>query len=78
MDLSRDIGSLEARMDDHDRRFDKLEEMVTAGFDETKAGLAELRSSESRRKGAMGVIKLIFGAGGFAGLYEVIKGLLHR
>ena len=74
-DVNRDIGALEARMEDHDRRFDKIEEIVTKGFDETKAAIADLRSAESQRRGAMTVLKLIMGASGLAGAYEVFKGI---
>lgn len=77
-ELLRDIGALEARMDDHDRRFDTLEGMVTKGFEETKNSISELRNSESRRKGALGIVKIALGAGGLAGLWELAKEFLHR
>lgn len=77
-DIPRDIGALEARMDDHDRRFDRLEEMVTKGFDDTKAAIDELRATESRRKGAMSVLKVAFGAGTLTGLVELVKELFHK
>lgn len=65
-------------MDDHDRRFDKLEDMVEKGFEATQTAIASLRDSESRRKGAMGIVKLLFAGTGLAGLVELVKDFLHR
>lgn len=65
-------------MDEHDRRFDRLEEKVDAGFAGINSKLDGLRQAESRRKGAIGVLKLLVGASGVTGLYELAKGLLHR
>lgn len=78
MDLSRDIGALEARMDDHDRRFDKLDEQMQQGFDGINSRLDSIGAAENRRKGAMGVIKLLFGAGTLTGIVEFIRELFHR
>ena len=77
-DLDRDIGVLEARMDDHDRRFDKLEEQMDAGFEGINRKLDGLRLAESRRKGAMSVLKLLFGGGTLAGLWELAKTWIHK
>lgn len=77
-DLSRDIGILEARMDDHDRRFDKIEEMVETGFGKVNDRLDALSAERYQRKGAMGLVKLMLGASGIAGLIEFVKELLHR
>ncbi len=77
-DIARDIGGLEARMDEHDRRFDRIEEIVTTGFRETKAAIDDLRGHESRRKGALAVVKILLGGGVAASAWELIKGYLHR
>lgn len=77
-DISRDIGGLEARMDEHDKRFDKLERAVADGFEKVNGKLDALRAAESRRKGAMTVLKLLFGAGSGMGVWEIIKGLIHK
>lgn len=76
--IDRDIGGLEARMDEHDKRLDRLERKVDDGFEGINRKLDGLRAEESRRKGAMTVLKLLFGAGSGVGLWEIIKGLLHR
>lgn len=65
-------------MDDHDRRFDKLEEQMQEGFDGVNRRLDSIGAAENRRKGAIGVLKLIFGAGGLAGIWELAKEWLHR
>lgn len=77
-DISRDIGGLEARMDEHDKRFDRLETKVDEGFAGINSKLDALHSAESRRKGAFTMLKLLFGAGGGVGAWEIIKGFLHR
>ena len=77
-ELLRNIGGLEARMEEHDRRFDQLEKKVDDGFSGIYRRLDDLKDTESRRKGAMGVLKLLFGAGTLTGLWEVIKGILHK
>lgn len=77
-DLSRDIGILEARMDDHDRRFDKIEEIVESGFSNVNGRLDALMAEKNQRKGALGLVKLMLGASGIAGLIEFVKELLHR
>lgn len=77
-DFSRDIGGLEARMDDHDRRFDKLEEIIDTGFAKVNGQLDALSAERYQRKGAMGLVKLLLGAGGIYGLIDLIKGLWHK
>jgi len=77
-DIARDIGGLEARMDEHDKRLDELKEMVTVGFRETKAAIDELRGAESRRKGAASVVKFLLGAGGMAAIWEIAKGVFRK
>lgn len=77
-DLSRDIGILEARMDDHDRRFDKLEEIIDTGFAKVNGQLDALSAERYQRKGAMGLVNLILGASGIAGIIELVKELFHK
>lgn len=77
-DINHAIGGLEARMTEHDRRFDKLEKAVTDGFDKVNGKLDALKEERAQRKGAMGLVKLILGASGIAGLIELVKEMLHR
>lgn len=77
-DLSRDIGGLEARMDEHDKRFDKLERKIDDGFEKINGKLDNITAEENRRKGALTLIKLSLGAGGLAGAWEVLKSLTHK
>ena len=77
-DVQYDIGGLKARMDEHDKRFDRLEKKVDAGFDGINRKLDGLKASEQRRKGAMGLIKLALGAGGVYSLIDLVKGLWHK
>jgi hypothetical protein len=88
-DLSRDIGSLEARMDEHDKRFDRLDKKIDDGSERTRvqieSGFASINhrldaitATENRRKGAVGLVKFALGSAGLYGLWEVIKGLFHR
>lgn len=65
-------------MDDHDRRFDKLEEIIDTGFAKVNGQLDALSAERYQRKGAMGLVKLILGASGIAGLVELVKEMLHR
>ena len=77
-DLQRDIGGLEARMDEHDKRFDRLESKIDDGFEKLNGKLDHITAEENRRKGAMTLLKIVFGAGGLAGLWEVLKGFAHK
>lgn len=65
-------------MDEHEKRLDRLERKVDNGFEGINRKLDSLHGAESRRKGAMTVLKLLFGAGSGVGLWEIIKGMLHR
>lgn len=70
--LARDIGGLEARMDEHDKRFDRIEKQIGEGFTEMREGFAALAATENQRKGAKGLIKAAFAGGGIiAGLIEI-------
>lgn len=77
-DLSRDIGGLEARMDEHDRRFDTLEKAVADGFEKVNTKLDALKEERAQRKGALGLVKLILGAGGIYGIVDLVKSLWHK
>ncbi len=83
-DLQRDIGGLEARMDGHEKRVDRIEQKIDAGFKDirthTEAGfgvihkrLDELYAAENQRKGVTGLVKTVFTGGAFAGAIEAIK-----
>ena len=77
-DLSRDIGGLEARMDEHEKRLDRIEHSVKEGFGGVNARLDDLSSAENRRKGMMTLIKIAFGASGIAGAWEILKSFAHK
>lgn len=83
-DLQREIGALEARVDEHGERFDRIEEKIDAGFNQVRqqsdAGFAriherinELADAENRRKGALSLIKMFFSGGVMTGIYEGAK-----
>lgn len=78
MDLQRDIGGLEARMDEHDKRFDRLDKTITDGFKSVNARLDTITEAENRRKGAMWLVKIILGSAGLIGAWELIKGMIHQ
>jgi hypothetical protein len=77
-DLQRDIGGLEARMDEHEKRFARVEEKIDAGFAEVKGQLSRLVAADNRRKGAAGVIKLLIGGGILTGLAEAARAWLSK
>ena len=77
-DILRDIGGLEARMDEHAKRFDKLDEKIDSGFSSLNGRLDTLTANENKRSGALGLVKVILGSAGFYGLYEVVKGFWHK
>jgi hypothetical protein len=52
IDLSRGIGGLEARMDEHEKRVDRIEQKIDEGFEAVNTRLDKLTESENRRKGA--------------------------
>jgi hypothetical protein len=85
-DLQRDIGALEARVDEYEKRCDRSDEKVAEGFkqlqDEMRSGFGriharidELSGAENRRKGAIGLVRMVFSGGVITGLYEVGKAL---
>lgn len=65
-------------MDEHDKRFDKLEKAVADGFEKVNGKLDALRDERAQRKGAMGLIKLLLGASGIYGLIDLVKGIWHK
>lgn len=73
LSLSRDIGGLEARMDEHERRFARVEGKIDAGFQAVTDRLDALTASENRRKGALGVMKAIVGGGLLTGVIEAAR-----
>ncbi len=78
MDVQRDIGGLEARMDEHDKRFDRLDKTINAGFESVNRRLDTIAETENKRKGATSLLKILLGTGGAYGAWTLIKGLLHR
>jgi uncharacterized protein involved in exopolysaccharide biosynthesis len=85
-DLQRDIGGLEARMDEHEKRVDRIEQKIDDGFTQVRqqsdAGFArihqridELAEAEHRRKGALGLLKMLFSGGVITGIFEGAKAL---
>lgn len=72
--LQRDLGGIEARLDSHDDRFDKLEEQIEKGFDSVNASIAALTASENKRKGERATWgKILAGATAVAGIWEAAK-----
>lgn len=74
-DVERDLGALEARMDEHDRRFDhvsdrfdKLEQIVTKGFDEMTAPLPIYAPPRAGARPRWVFSRVIFGTGTLTGL----------
>lgn len=51
-DLHRDIGRMEGKQDAMGARLDKLEKMVSEGFQKLDERLARIEDRESQRKGA--------------------------
>lgn len=83
-DLQRDIGGLEGRMDEHEKRVDRIERKIDDGFDQIRqqsdVGFArihqrinELAGAENRRKGALQLIKMFFSGGVITGIVEGAK-----
>lgn len=83
-DLQRDIGGLEARMDEHEKRVDRIEQKIDDGFDQVRqqtdagftrihARINELHDAESRRKGALGLVKMFFSGGLITTIFEGAK-----
>ena len=86
-DLQRDIGGLEARMDEHEKRVDRIEQKIDDGFDQIRqqsdAGFTrihqridELAAAEHRRKGALGLLKMFMSGGVLTGIFEAAKSFL--
>ena len=75
-EFERSLGGLEARLDEHGKRVDRIELKIDAGF----AKLDALIASENRRKGAIATWgKIFIGATGVATIWETAKAfLIHR
>jgi hypothetical protein len=69
-DISRSLGNLEARMGEHEKRLDRLDEKVDAGFAGINRKLDALGAAENQRKGAMWLLRFFIGGAGLAGLYR--------
>lgn len=78
----RDIGSLEARMDEHGKRFDRLESQVRDGFDQVNERLDALSTADSERRGASQMsrmlLRVILAITGAGGVWEIAKEFLHK
>lgn len=77
-DVQRDIGGLEARMDEHEKRVDRIESKIDAGFQAVNERLDNLAAAENRRKGALAVVKTVFGGGVITAIYEGAKSLFGK
>lgn len=64
-EIQRDLGRMEGKADAMGARLDRLEKIVTDGFDKIDERLARIEKTESERKGAWKVIVTV--AGGVAG-----------
>lgn len=76
--MLRDIGGLEARMEEHDRRFDRLENTVTEGFKAVNGKLDELKALENQRKGVAILGRFLFGGGVVAAILEILRVWWHK
>lgn len=74
-DLQRDIGGLEARMDEHEKRVDRIEGKIDAGFARLHQRLDEQAATEHQRKGALGLVKMLFSGGVITAIVEGGKAL---
>ena len=83
-DLQRDIGGLEARMDEHEKRVDRIEGKIDDGFEQLRASVEagfsrvhqrvdELSAAEHRRRGALRLIRMLFSGGVITGIVEGAK-----
>lgn len=61
-DLHRDLGRMEGKADAMGERLDKLEKMVSDGFQKLDERLARIESRESERKGAFQLGNWLVGA----------------
>lgn len=77
-DLQRDIGGLEARMDEHEKRVDRIEQKIDEGFEAVNTRLDLLTESENRRKGALVALRVLLGSGVIAAIVEGARALLGR
>ncbi len=68
-DLPRDIGGFEARMDELEKHFGRVEGKMDKGFSDIKGRLDALAAAESRRKGALGFIRMLASSGVITGTY---------
>lgn len=75
-DVQRDIGGLAARMDEHEKRVDRIEGKIDEGFARLHERLDELAGAEHQRKGALGLLKLLFSGSVITGLFEAGKSFL--
>lgn len=77
-DLQRDIGGLEARMDEHEKRVDRIEGKIDDGFARVHERLDELAEAEHTRKGALGLLKLLFSGSVITGIWEGARALFNK
>jgi hypothetical protein len=78
-DLARDIGALGARMDEHEKRVNRIEGKIDEGFAAVTLQLNNLTAAENKRQGARATwTKIISGAIGVAGAWEAIKAIWHH
>lgn len=60
-DLHRDMGRMEGKQDAMGDRLDRLEKLVSEGFERMDERLARIEAADSSRKGVIGVIHWIAG-----------------
>lgn len=77
-DLQRDIGGLEARMDEHEKRVDRIEQKIDEGFESVNTRLDLLTESENQRKGALFALRMLLGGGVIAGIVEGARALFGK
>ena len=72
-DLQRDIGGLKARMDEHEKRIDRIEGKIDVGFARLHQRLDEFAGAEHQRKGALGLVKMFLSGGIITAIVEGAK-----
>jgi hypothetical protein len=77
-DVQRDLGGFEARLDEHDRRFDQIEQKIDHGFAELSRQIQDLFAAENRRRGMFGFAKVLIAGGALTGAAEWLRSMFHH
>lgn len=74
-DIQRDLGSITARLDEHDRQLGELRKEVREGFEALSAKISELFAAENRRRGMLGLLKMLVTGGALTGVAEFLRSI---